>query len=183
MDRFKTAFSLLELLIVIAVIAIILSLGTYALISFRNYTQVHGAYTEFASLLNTARNKAHNASYSASKLEQTGSIAESIPDYYGVYIYSDTSYGLVYCDDSLSGRVNCLEESELPRQTLPQNLSLRADTCEGIIYKKLTGDILKIYNLNQVDTLGECKITFKYTQTTDQREILVNLTQNVSETI
>lgn len=183
MDKFKKAFSLLELLIVIAVIAIILSLGTYALISFRNYTQVQSAYTEFASLLNTTRNKARNASLSNSKLELTGSVSESIPDYYGILIYSDHEYSEIYCEDSVSSSVNCFRENEIASTTLPQNLSISSDNCEGIIYKKLSGDMFRIVNSNKIETTGECSITFKHTQTSEQRRIFINLTQNVSETI
>ena len=177
----KRAFSLLEILVVLAITAVVMALGTYSLLSFRNFTQVQNGYTNLVSLLKQQQNKAKNSISSEAKRDQSGSILDSIPDFYALS-FTENKYSLYYCDKVGNDRVNCfIENSQSIDQREFNSIEIQLE-CEGgllgLAFEKLSGDIIGFDESGNFTSLGVCDITIGHVQFGSQRTIQVNLTEN-----
>lgn len=183
--QLKSGFSLLELLIVMGVTAILMGLGVYGLLSFQYYTEVQSVYSDISSLLSTTRNKAQNGSISNAKLQSTNSIIDSVPDFYGVLfsstIFPDGEYGQVYCDRSTSDAVVCAVEDQELSFSVRGSISVETTNCIGVLYETLTADIYRIFNVNSIDSQGECTVDIDHNNSGASRVITISATNNVLE--
>jgi prepilin-type N-terminal cleavage/methylation domain-containing protein len=106
-----TAFSLLELIVVIAIVAVILGMGTTALISLRNQTLVRQSLNEFVENYKETRNIARNSVISGIDRDNVtdDDIAELIKtlDYRVIGISDDTySLGTCQCQEEIDQQLD-----------------------------------------------------------------------------
>lgn len=96
------AFSLLELVTVMAIVATMLGLGTYVLIQLRYRTEVRTAVSELVDLFNSTRNSARNGELSGRPTGATGSGAvvglAAETDYYAL-VFSNNRYYKLSCEE------------------------------------------------------------------------------------
>ncbi len=89
----KPAFSLIELITVMAITAILIGLGLSGLVNLRNSTTVKGAVDEFLINFNSTKNAARNSvitGLDASASDQDNLAIVGLLDYYGIVIRNNT---------------------------------------------------------------------------------------------
>ncbi len=173
----KQAFTLLEIIIMLGIAAVVMGMGTYSLITFRNYTQVQNVYTDIVSVLRQEQNKAKNSITSEQKAIDTGSIIDSIPDYYAVFFESN-NYSIYYCEE-ISDRVNCFVENQNLKKTKFSGVSVNINCgVAGIAFEKLTGDIVGIQSNGSFVQTGVCSITITRPGASSTKSLRIDLVEN-----
>lgn len=168
----KKAFTLLEIMVVLGVIAFLFGLGTIALIRFRNYTQLTTSYNELVSSLKSLQNKAKNSVASSAI---SSDIPNAVPDLYTLRV-ENNSYDFFDCM-ILSDRLNCSTLSQQESVIMPSGVQLQIEGCIGIAFERLTGNIDLVQTngaLFTADPTGSCTIRLTQTSLGDLRSIVVN---------
>lgn len=184
---FLKAFTLVEIMVVMAIIATLLVVGIGSFSLLRNSVELDQATNEFISIIRTMQNRARNSATSAvlAALNPTNPLLARV-DGFAVYIDSTSQYSLRYCFASAgagSTTYNC-SGYELPnaKPATYSNITVQAvggGSCNGIVFDKLSGDISGISspNATAVDT-GTCRYRLTHSLLLSYREILVNLASN-----
>lgn len=179
----KPAFTLLELLVVMGVIAMMTGMGIYGLTRFQANTQVQTVTTDTLTLLRTVQNNAKN-SISFATTPTANDICSSnnncVADYYAV-TFSSSDYQVFACQKSGSN-ITCPSQNNLNIQsvTYPDiTFSYEGTGCNYIAFQRLSGDIIDVQGnplwTESSNSLCSIKISNSYG---DYRILEVNLTNN-----
>jgi prepilin-type N-terminal cleavage/methylation domain-containing protein len=180
-------FSLLELVIVLAILAIIMGIGWSGLINFRSTTEMQNAYSELVSVIRTEQNKAKNAVSSA----QDG----TTPHFYTIF-FANNKYYAFNCGDSkiplssTTKSVRCTKSTDVVFRVLPSGINLIPDTqCTGVGFTKLTGKFVSVnlpssdldgissFNTVYNDT-GKCNIKITHDSISTEKNIEIDFNLN-----
>jgi prepilin-type N-terminal cleavage/methylation domain-containing protein len=180
----RKAFTLLEVMIVMSVIVAMLSIGTYSLIRFRNYTIFQSNYRDFISNIKSVQNSARNSVISPKKYNTTGEPILSTVDAYMIYI-ENSEYSAYYCNygtpkDSV---FLCGKESELINIEVSEKVTISSIDCLGVGFKRSSGDIFLITAALQVpqynySTTGTCVVKVEEKDFGSSKTIAINATTN-----
>ncbi len=175
----KKGFSLLEIIIALAVIAVIAGLGYSGLINFRATSEMQNVYSEYVSNLRILQNKAKNSI-------NTSANNNAAPDIYAI-IMGNNNYSFFNCikASTFSNNVQCNQDDTLVKKDIPGSLRITPDAnCIGIGFAKLTGRIVSLnvspggipagsLNTNYTAT-GNCKVTISSTTIVSTKVIKIN---------
>lgn len=183
------AFSMLEIVLVLAVLAILMGLGWTGLINFRSTAETQNAYSELVSVIKTIQNRANNSVSSTS----TG----VIPDFYVLFFSQNKYYSFNCCYNSSCSRasasttVRCTKDTTLSYRQLPADIRITPDSnCAGIGFGKLNGKFTTFSlptgtNLDSINSFGStisqngtCNITLSHNLISSKRTIEFNLNNN-----
>jgi len=176
----KKAFSLLELIVAMGVIAVIMGLGITGLVSLRTTVELQGAYSEFVENLKSLQNQGKNST--------SGSLgSNSVPFMYGIF-FTSTGYAFGNCDKPTSNQGSCFIDSSLAKvNTLNKNVLITStdpSNCSGIAFVRLPGTNINVdpiiainsngsYNIN--NPILKCVYTIKHSQNNTIKTITINL--------
>lgn len=181
------AFSLLEMIIVLAVLAAIMGLGWSGLINFRSTAEMQNAYSEMVSVIKTEQNKAKNSVSSGS--------SGTTPYFYALFFSNDKYYAF-NCGDSRTPslsttNIRCTKDETVNFRLLPSEIELVPDaSCAGIGFTKLTGKFASftlpitesLETVTSFDTIynlsGQCNIKIRHNSISAERTIGINLDIN-----
>jgi prepilin-type N-terminal cleavage/methylation domain-containing protein len=183
------AFSLFEIIMVMAIVAILMGLGWSGLMTFRATSEMQNAYSELVSVIKTEQNKAKN-SLSAGTEGVT-------PDHYSIFI-SGNQYFAYNCrkTSTVNNNVRCTKDSTFIARILPQDITINPSSntaatpfCKGIGFTRLTGKFVSFEavpdNLNDVNAFdttfkgeGICTIKLFHTMVNAEKNIELNLDIN-----
>jgi len=137
-------FTLLEAVIVMAIIAIISGLGIYGIVRYRSTVELNSVYSELVTSIKKQRNKAINSVvYNPSN--QVG-ITFNAPDFYSLRFNLGTgTYDLYICNSVGSSKlITCIEDGSTETPILPKGTRITASGCESIGFALITSDIVRI---------------------------------------
>lgn len=155
------------------IIAVLMGLGITGLNQFRGTIELQNAYSDVISALETLQNRARNAVATPST---TPGVA-TVTDYSGMAFLQDT-YDFKICRKAGSLVTCTTEASDLkPAEISNISFSVTAD-CTTIAFARLTGDIVSIDGSGNVITEGNCTIRLIHNQTSNARELYIDLTSN-----
>lgn len=149
------AFTLVELIVVIAIIAILMSGSIVGLLSFKESSYLKSNVEEFVSQARTDLSYARNSVYSQSELEvltndptcSTISISEFAPDATGYYFNPSTkSAEFIKCvstDLSVENNYCCVLAPEAYSQKLDNEKIEYSSDCDGVLFEYSTGRVLR----------------------------------------
>lgn len=175
----KSAFTLLEMMVVLGVIAFLTGLGTIALIRFRNYTQLTTSFNELVTAVKVIQNNAKN-SVASSAL--SNDIPNAVPDYYTIRV-ENNSYDFFDCINQ-SNRIECSSSSTQQDINIPTGVQVQAEGCAGIAYERLTGNLVLVQTNGAIYTTqlnGSCTIRLTSTSLGDVRTIVFNADNDTLE--
>lgn len=180
------AFSMLEIVLVLAVLAILMGIGWTGLINFRSTAEMQNAYSELVSVIKTVQNRANNSVSSTSGL---------IPDFY-VLVFSQNRYYSFNCcyndrciRTSPTNSLICTKDETINYRVLPADIVITPDSqCRGMGFGRLTGKFISLavpsidsnttrFSSNIQET-GICKVEISHTQIASKRDIEFNLNIN-----
>lgn len=172
------AFSLLELIIVMAIVAVLMAMGAFFLVRYQSSVQLQSAYTYTVSSIRTIQNKANN---SASVTVGSNRVS---PDIFAVR-FNNNQMNPFYCLYSSGGALtncNVYPTSGIEQFENTYNVNATSD-CTGIGFTRLGLDTLTFTNSaftgnGTTTTTGTCTITLTHKTTGDSRTLRVNLDQN-----
>jgi prepilin-type N-terminal cleavage/methylation domain-containing protein len=151
MEKTSKAFTLIELMIVMAVIAGLSVLGIVAIIQFRQGVRINNAVFEFNSIFQTMSNKARNA---ASISGQAG----VAPDYYVLELL-DSSFQVKSCQrTAIANAVVCSNHEQILEPADIDWYTGIANPCRSIGFERRTADIVFIQPTGTILNSGECII-------------------------
>lgn len=185
----QKGFSLLELIIVMAVIAVVMGLGWSGLMSFRATAEMQNAYSELVSVIKTEQNKAKNSVSSGN---------DGVTPYFYSLFFVDNKYYAFNCGDTrdqlspTSNSIRCVKNPDVTFRQLPADIKIVPDSkCSGLGFAKLTGKFTSFTlpvtatNLDTVtsfnamyDQTGMCGIKIKHDLIPTEKIIEVNLDIN-----
>lgn len=177
--KFKQkAFTLIEILMVMGVIALIGAIGVYGLTRFRANIEVQTAFNDIFSLLKTLQNNARNSV----SVNIGGN--QFTPDYYSVK-FENNNYTVYACNKS-GPNIICPTNNALDtyRGIGIQNVTITypAQQCEFIAFERLSGDIVDVRGGPNWDISGNTMCTILILNSVgDSRRIIVNLVNNTLE--
>lgn len=167
----KRAFTLLEAIIAMGIMAVLLGLSTVALIQVRGAIEIQNAYSDVVSAFQTTQNRARNS------VTKPGSSTQ-VPDYLSLS-FSPTTYLFQTCIKS-GTRATCTDDSgQSPKATAILNVQIiPSNGCNRIAFARLTTDIVTIDSTGFITTTGTCSIEIKHTATGNSRQITIDLSSN-----
>ncbi len=183
------AFSMLEIIIVLAVLAIIMGLGWSGLITFRSTAEMQNAYSELVSVIKSEQNKAKNS---------VSSKSDGTTPYFYALFFANNKYYAFNCGDNntpnnIAQNVRCTKDTTVIFRLLPVDIKLTPDTgCAGLGFTRLSGRFASIAlpandleSIASFDTTysysGTCNIKITHSQLTTEKLIEINLnTSNVT---
>jgi len=178
------AFSLLEMIIVLAILAILMGLGWSGLINFRSTAEMQNAYSELVSVIKSEQNKAKNSVSSTS----TG----TTPYYYALF-FANNKYYAFNCakPSSSSGITRCTKDTTVTFRQLPADIKINPDSrCAGLGFEILNGKFVaftlantgSLDTINSFDTVyestGTCNIKIDHDLISTEKTIEINLDIN-----
>lgn len=174
------AYTLIEIVIVMAIIALISGLSIVGIIRYKSSVEINATYTDIIASLKTQRNKAVNSvSYNP---DPENIVGFNSPAFYAL-VFLNNKYEYYFCEEvGINNLVNCAKEentSIIP----PANEIVISSTCQGIGFKHLTGDIVKLNlqsngsgNFETTPSPGKCIINITHSQVDISRDIPVDVT-------
>lgn len=173
----KKAFTLVEMILAMGIIAFLIGMGSVALIRFRSVAKVERVHSDLISTLRTTQNSAENSKASFAKKDLFNlTISESLPDYYMVY-FENNNYSIYFCDKSGSG-ANCFPETQNLKSANLSGVDITVTGCQGVAFERLTGNIVSIDSTGAVSETGSCTIRIKATSLSSTRTIEVDFISN-----
>lgn len=192
MQKHYTAFTLLELIIVMAIVGIMSALGIQGLVLFRQTTQFKQAEADVITVFNNVRNKARNSVASGSLVSDSTLLPDAVVDGYAIYFENDT-YSLYRCDQFVNQwgvlMGDCeggLEEDDIkPRSLQEVNVfPLHSATCVGLFFERLSGEIYAMERTyrDSLENSGKCvyRIQHKGNEAL-QKDIVIDTNNNTSD--
>lgn len=184
-NRKLNTFTLIELVVVVAIIAVLLSVGIGSFTLLRNSIDLDQATNELLGLIRTAQSRARNSSTSAALYQMTGNSLLARVDGFAIYFDSTSQYSMRYCIATAgagSTSYNC-SGIEFPNAKSAQygniTLQVNGSGCNGIVFSKLSGNISGISAANSVGVeTGTCRYRLTHSSLLSYREIIVNLAGN-----
>jgi prepilin-type N-terminal cleavage/methylation domain-containing protein len=189
MRRNYTAFTLLELVVVMAIMAVMAGIGIQGLIIFRQTIQFQQTETDVITIMNTVRNRARNSVASDDLVAGSIALPDAVVDGYAIG-FAANNYSLRRCSMTVvfgDRQVSCInvEDSDMKPTTLdPVNVFMLDSTkCRALFYERLTGDISALANLtSNTDDIGVCTIRVQHSNNPALvRDIVIDLVNNNSD--
>ncbi len=166
----KKAFTLLEAIIAMGIMAVLLGFSTFALIQVKATIELQNSFSDIISALQTTQNRARNS------VTKPGS-STTVPDYITV-AFQPTTYNFQTCTKGAS-RITCTDDTASAKATEILNVQLQASNGCGIIgFARLTSDIVSVDSNGIVTTTGNCTITITHSSTGNSRAISIDLSSN-----
>lgn len=190
------AYTILEVMVVFAVIAVLAGIGITAMVSFRSLVQLQEASSGFVSTLRTVQNMARtgalvednpsryiNAANCTSIINaEARSACSRRADAFAVYFDSDDNYSIRACTINGNGYAcsYMYQDQAKPREfadIVIRPTATSQDSCRVIVFERLTGAIYSMGNLNDTSkqVSGECVLEIRLNEF-DKREVFINLT-------
>jgi hypothetical protein len=183
MEKYKPAFSLLEIMVVMGISTALMAGGVLTLIRFQDSTEFNKIYSNTLSLFVTAQNKSKNGVLSEAKKQTSGgSEADSIPSYYSVIVdLNSKKLALHYCDISVGNVLVCSKELGIEDIILPSEINITANGCAGVGFKTLASnsDLILINSDGTFLTTGTCDFTLTHTGLNNSETLTFNADINV----
>jgi prepilin-type N-terminal cleavage/methylation domain-containing protein len=176
-QHLKKAYTLVEIIVALAIITLMFGLGLYAANSFKSYVELQNAYTDLVGDLKTLDNAARNSVYSRSKYETTGSIAKSVPSAYTI-LFSDSvsQYSINYCDLNSTIYI-CSEDKNIVNVQTKNNIKF-SSSCDQIGFKTGTGDFIAMDTAGNPTAATDCVITIIHSKISSKKTINVSIKYN-----
>jgi len=176
----KSAFTLLELIIVMAIIVTLLGIGFSSLIGFRNTVQLQSVYSEFVENMKSLQNKARNSS----------SVNGTAPFLYAIFIGSNlNTYTFGNCTKPPAGATNFICNID-PKAAVVNiantNVTFTAvnKSCQGLGFVRLPGDVISIDPVLAINQSGSYSLTNSLVPNLTKCDYTITNTQiNVSKTV
>jgi prepilin-type N-terminal cleavage/methylation domain-containing protein len=177
------AFTLIELIAVLAIMAIVTGISLQAMLVFRQTVQFQQAESDFISALRTTQNRARNSVSSAALLAQGVPLIEAGVDGYALF-FRGNNYSMRYCTRVSAIRYDCLgvEQPNLKAGEFSDVGVISTDTnkCSGILFTRLNADILALGSeIGDTSNTGTCTVIINHAINPFlQRQIQIDLVNN-----
>lgn len=170
----KNAFTLLELVVTMGILAVISAMSIFGLVRFRAVIELNNGYTDIVSLLKTTQNAARNVTSSG------GQSGVSVPALYTIR-FSDNTYTQSNCT-STSNRYICIDLTT--QKTVAPSVSFSPDpNCAYIGFAPLTGEIISLNLSGIATTVQQCSIRIAHSISGDVKTLNVDLLSNTIQNI
>jgi type II secretory pathway pseudopilin PulG len=184
----KPGFTLIEALLVMAVLITVLGLSTVGVVRFRDSLELQNGYTDIVSYLGTVQNRARNSI--AYNFEGN---RPYVPTFYSIY-FENNDFSLLGCDETSLGIVDCRSlEVDIKSNAFNEvTLELTGECGDNniIAFKRssieivgIQGDIIRIGDSITGESLstvndGQCTLILGHSSLSSTREINFNLVSN-----
>ena len=155
------AYTILELVIVMSVIAVMLGLGISGLNTFKRNAEFNSTYTSVVTNIRTVQSRAQN-----SVSEDSG---QTPSDYYGIF-FTQNQYFSYRCVRS-SNNLNCSKTVRMFQDTSLLNATFTLGTCRNVLFERLTG---KLYSVTYTGSLTDTLVTGLPSKTNNQCNFVLN---------
>jgi len=176
-------YTLVEAIVVMAIIVIITALGIYGIVAYKATVELSGVYTDVSTALKTQRNKANN---SVAYNPPTQSRTFLAPDFYGLK-FENNSYDFVICNKlGLSNLIGCLKDETSNRNPGSNEVTI-SSSCPGIGFEIITADsvLLSPEALSATGTFQTspaasiCTVTLTHSRTNFTKIITIDLANDL----
>lgn len=183
-----TAFTLLELVVVMGIVSIMAALGIQGLIIFQQTVQFQQAETDIVTVLNDVRNRARN-SVASNELADSTSLPNAVVDAYALG-FAANNYSLRRCSITASfgnKQASCInvEFPDMKPEVLTAVNIFPTDPgkCRAILFERLNANIAALPALvANLDEVGTCTIRIQHSNNPSLvREIVIDLGNNSSD--
>ncbi|MEO6728544.1 MAG: type II secretion system protein [Candidatus Dojkabacteria bacterium] len=169
----KRAFTLLEAIIAMGIMALLLGTSTFALVQVKSTIELQNAYSDVLSALQTTQNRARNS------VTKPGS-SSTVPDYITI-AFAPTTYKFQTCVKSGSTKITCTDDPATSKAIEILNVQVKAEpsnSCVALGFARLTSDIVGVDGGGTITTTGSCTITIVHSTTGNSRVISIDLSSN-----
>lgn len=159
------SFTLVELIVVMAISGIMIALGVQAMLLIRQSVQFQQTESDFISNLRSVQNMARNSVASATLRSQGRSLPASMVDGYAlVFDTTGSNYSLRHCFRQTSGGTPRMDCSGAESLNLKPNeyddvvvVPLLQPKCRALFFERLTGKISAMNGqIAPLDNVGNC---------------------------
>jgi type II secretory pathway pseudopilin PulG len=166
------AFTLIELVMIMAIIALAFILSILGLTRFRANIELNTAHTNIISMFSDMKNNSTNAASTSSN----GVL--SVIDLFGIMTSADNIYP-IHCDGNSDFSIySCVTTSDISRIILTP-VRVSGGTCPTRIgFKRLTSDLVTISSTGGVSNTGTCTVLLQHSFTNETKTITIDLVRN-----
>lgn len=167
------AFTLIELMLIMGVIAVAMALSILGLTRFRSAIELNTAYTNVISYLNDIKNKSTNAFGTTSN-----GVLLSEVDFFGVS-FEGKDVTALNCNGNFDfSNYSCTSSLETGALNLG-NITTSITTCGNRIgFKRLTSDLVSLNTTGGLITTGTCELQLQHSFTNETKTITIDLVRN-----
>lgn len=179
-------FTLLELLVVMAIAAVVIGLGLVGMNLFRQTTQFQQAEVAFIADLRAAQNSARNSVSSQVLVDAGNTPIQAQVDGYALF-FSNDNYSIHHCFEQVTAfatQYDCgtVEEPDLKAGDF-LDIEIRPldfNKCRGLFFSRLSGNISAMENtLDTLDDVGVCEIRIQHLYNGSLSRVLsIDVSQN-----
>lgn len=179
-SRTKKAFTLVEILAVMAIIGVLAAISVAGLVFLRSVVELDQATDNIVSIFRTYQNKARNSAISENRFHSTGSVPQSKVDGFGIHFNLSPQYfSIRYCYDTGTGFDCTGFETNQTRPEAYGNVTVTATpgSCKILVFERLTGQVYAMNNQSSstLITTGVCTIVIRHPLLSTTRELIVDL--------
>lgn len=167
----KSAFSLLELLIVMGVIASISMLGIFGLLNVQYSIELNNYYAQVDVFQNTVKN------YAVNSFATDSAGSKDASDYYA-FQYIGNKFQNLFCDKTGVATIECNNIGTLELIT-PSFIDITFSPigCNFFVFEKFSSRIFTIENQNLIP-VGQCTIIIKHQNLAQTKSIIFDFENN-----
>ena len=182
------AFTLLELLIVMGIIALMSGLGIYGLVRFQANARLESSFNDVLTSLKSVQNMSKNSTAFNNQSAINPTICSSngvcVPDYYGIR-FNSTGYSIIGCLVSTTNII-CPDENVIEERLVTiggVSIEFSGQQCEYLVFQRLTSDIKDVIGSPTWSESGNSLCNLRlFNDYGDQRIIEINiLTNSISD--
>lgn len=176
MMKKNKAFSLVEIMIVLAIIGVLMGLGIYAMTQLRRTLEADQAVQDFSSIIKETEARAKN-----NTVPNGTAKSQLISNNYGYLLKFSEAEGIVrwVCHKALSDGwqdvVNDIETKCEARESLIAasygNIKMKPDNCNSVIIENLT-ERMYFFD-NSTGVIGDCEVTVNLSNPSEYFRTLV----------
>ncbi len=188
--RKLTAFTIVELLVSMGIIALLAGLGIQALVTFQQTIQFQQAQSDFITIFNNVRNQARNSVASRDEVISGDTLPNAVVDGYAIF-FDNNTYSLRSCSivrratSELEGNCRNVEDADAKPTSLDavNIFPLNPTVCAGILIERLSVDIYAMEATTAIlQNPPECVYRIEHGSNSRlMRDIRIDLVNNTSD--
>lgn len=159
--KFLRAYTILELVIVMSVIAVMMGLGIVGLTTFKRNAEFNSSYTSLVTNIRSIQSRARNSVSEDSGVTPT--------DFYGIF-FTQNQYFSYRCI-RVTNNLNCSKTVRLFQDTSLLNATFTFGNCRNVLFERLTG---RLYSVQYTGQLTDAIITGLPSKTSSQCTFVLN---------
>lgn len=170
MNEIKKGFTLLEALVIFGIIAVLMSLGIFGVLSFRATLELQNSSSDVVSFIRSLQNRSRNVQ----SINLNGN--QIVPDFY-TFTIGENNISVNICDNVSNFDLECESFTGISTPEIIDSVTLSSN-CTEIGFATRNEDIVSLVESSADDSVEVCDITIIHEDLSEPFNIEININEN-----